>query len=85
MAAVACNAPTTAVNIPDGRGATEEQMAIAQQAVQGYVAEAEAYLVCLEGSDMTAAQTKRLRNQTIDEMERHAALFNRQLRQFRSQ
>lgn len=83
-AAIACDAPTATVDIPDGRSAAEEQMAIAQQAVQAYVGEAEAYLACLEGSGMAAAQVRRLRDQTIDEMERHAAQFNRQLRHFRN-
>lgn len=81
--ALACDAPTTVVDIPDGRNATEEQMALAQQAVQAFVGEAETYIACLEGSGMASAQVSRLRNQTIDEMERHAAQFNRQLRQFR--
>lgn len=81
--ALACDAPTTSVNIPDGRSASEEQMGMAQQAVQSYVVEADAYIACLEKSDMASAQVSRLRNQTIDEMERHAAQFNRQLRQFR--
>lgn len=84
MSAVACDAPATAVEVPDGRTATEEQMAIAQQAVQAYVQEAEAYIACLEGSGMAAVQVRRLRDQTIDEMERHAAQFNRQLRHFRN-
>lgn len=84
-AAVACDAPATTVEVPDGRTATEEQMAIAQQAVQAYVGEAEAYIACLEGSGMAAAQVRRLRDQSIDEMERHAAQFNRQLRHFRNQ
>ena len=80
----ACDTPTVTVDIPDGRTATEEQMAMAQQAVQAYVGEAEAYIACLEGSDMAAVQVRRLRDQTIDEMERHAAQFNRQLRHFRN-
>ncbi len=81
--AFACDAPTTRVEVPDGRNASEAQMAEAQQAVQAYVTEAEAYIQCLESSGMPSAQVSRLRNQTIDEMERHAAQFNRQLRQFR--
>ena len=83
-AAVACDPPATKVDVPDGRSATEEQMGMAQQAVQAYVAEAETYIACLEGSGMAAVQVRRLRDQTIDEMERHAAQFNRQLRHYRN-
>lgn len=83
-AAMACDQPNFAAAIPNGKSASESEMAEAQQAVKAYVSAGEAYIACLENeSGGSSPVFARLRNETIDGMEKVAANFNRQLRSFR--
>lgn len=77
--AAACDRPAFTGAIPDGRNANEEQMASAQQEISAFVKASEAYIQCIEGD----SNAQRMRNDTIDDMEKVAAAFNRQLRAYR--
>ena len=77
--AMACNKPAFSGTIPDGNSASEEDMANIQQTIRQFVSDSEAYIACIDG-DRSA---QRLRNETIDDMEKVAAAFNRELRKFR--
>lgn len=82
--AMACEQPSFAAAIPNGKSASEAEMAEAQQAVKAYVSAGEAYIACLESEGgSTSPVFARLRNETIDGMEKVAATFNRQLRSYR--
>ncbi|MBN7795798.1 hypothetical protein [Parahaliea mediterranea] len=81
---MACDEPSFDIEIPDGKTASESEMAQAQQAVKAYVSAGEAFIACLEDSGSTGSPAyTRKRNDTIDGMEKVAASFNRQLRYFR--
>ncbi|MFA5494442.1 MAG: hypothetical protein WC247_06665 [Porticoccaceae bacterium] len=77
--AAACDRPAFTSAIPDGRSASEEQMASAQQEISAFVKASEAYIQCIEGTSNAA----KMRNDAIDDMEKVAAAFNRQLRTYR--
>lgn len=82
--AMACDAPVFNADIPNGKTASEAEMGQAQAAVKEYVSAGEAYIACLENQGMGGSSTYiNQRNATIDEMEKVAALFNRQLRHYR--
>lgn len=76
--AFACDRPTFSDAIPDGSKATEQEMANIQQAIRQFVSDSEAYIECIDGT-----RNPRVRNEVIDEMEKVAAAFNRELRKFR--
>ncbi len=73
--------------LADGKTATSDEMRINNKAVNDYVAAGKAFIECLEGlvesKEIDGYQARKLRNKTIDDMERLAALFNRQLRIFK--
>lgn len=77
--ALACDKPRLDLDMPDGKTASETEMIAAQQQVNAFVKAGESYIACIEGS----ASAMKERNDTIDEMEKAAALFNRQLRYFK--
>ena len=77
--AASCNKPAFSGNIPDGGSATEVQMASTRDQINQFVSASEAYIGCI-GSDKSS---ERLRNETIDEMEKVAAVFNRELRKYK--
>lgn len=77
--ALACDKPQLDLAMPDGKTASEAEMIEAQQRVNAFVKAGESYIACVEGS----ANAARERNATIDDMEKAAALFNRQLRYFK--
>lgn len=82
--ALACSEPVFSASIPDGKAASESEMAAVQKAVKEYVSSGEAYIACLEDSGSSGSPTYiKKRNETIDGMERVAAQFNRELRQYR--
>lgn len=79
--------------VPDGRAATAEQMAAAQEAVQRYSADVENYLVCLEAEEKRAADTdtdeartaRAARwNAAVDTLKATADAFNAELRLFKA-
>lgn len=80
----ACEEPVFEHAMPDGKSASESEMAQAQVAVKDYVSAGEAYIKCLEdnGSTNSPSYVKK-RNSTIDGMEQVAAMFNRELRYYR--
>lgn len=81
---LACEEPSYSFQLPDGKSASEEEMAAAQQSVKDFVARGEAYIACLDGdSSLTSAAKDRRRGTTIDQMQAVAANFNRELRSFR--
>ena len=82
MAMAACDAPTLTVSIPDGNSANIDEMNRAQAAVSAYVAAGEAYIECVD-AEQGRNQAERVRNETLDEMEKVAGAFNRQLRVFK--
>jgi hypothetical protein len=88
----ACDYPE-AVNVPDGRNASKEEMVAGQQAVKAYMTAMEEYLDCLDsetnasGEEPTEEQRKILvsrHNAAVDEMETLAASFNEQVRAYRA-
>jgi len=74
-----CDKPSFSASIPDGSRATEEEMAATHSKINQFVSASEAYINCLGN----ARSTERMRNEMIDEMERIAAVFNRELRKYR--
>lgn len=81
---LACEEPSYDQSIPDGKTASEAEMAAAQQAVKDFVSRGEAYIACLEDDgSLTSVARDRRRGTTIDEMQAVAANFNRELRHFR--
>src|SRR5690554_5210893 len=81
-AALACDEPQFNENIPDGSSASQEQMDAVYAEVNNYVKQAEKYIECTEAST-NRSQAERIRDQMLNNMERVAARFNRQLRAFR--
>lgn len=77
--AMACDKPQLNLDMPDGKTASEQEMVDAQVQINDFVKAGESYIACVEGSP----NASRERNATIDEMEKAAALFNRQLRYFK--
>jgi HAMP domain-containing protein len=82
LAADACAAPNFSAAIPDGTTASSEQMTSTQTAVTDFVKAGEAYILCVEASE-SSIQAQRKRDNMLDEMEKIAANFNRQLRQWK--
>lgn len=81
-AMAACETPSLTITIPDGKSASAEEMNRAQAAVSAYVAAGEAYIECVD-SEQGRNQAERVRNAMLDDMEKIAGAFNRQLRVFR--
>lgn len=81
-AALACDEPEFNRDIPDGSNASQEQMDAIYEEVNEYVKMAEEYIACSEESS-NRSQAERIRNEMLNNMERIAAQFNRQLRAFR--
>ncbi|MFA5677479.1 MAG: hypothetical protein WC953_03595 [Pseudomonas sp.] len=77
--ASSCDKPAFSATIPDGSSASQEEMTATHNKINQFVSASEAYISCL-GS---ARSTERMRNEMIDEMERVAAVFNRELRKYR--
>lgn len=82
FAADACQAPTLTVTIPSGTSASAEQMTAAQAAIAEFVKAGEAYIGCV-ASNETSVNAQRKRDEMLDQMEKVAANFNRELRQFK--
>lgn len=98
-AAHACDYPAR-IDVPNGMTATKEQMMEGQRDVKSYVAAMETYLDCLleeekaarSQMDNLSAEDEQLRedllnkkyNAAVDEMETVAALFNAEVRAYRS-
>lgn len=92
-AAQACEYPAD-LKIPDGKSATQEEIAVASTAVKKYLADMEAYTACLD-ADFAALpveqQTPEARalhvkkyNAAVDAMEAEAAAFNAELKAFKA-
>lgn len=81
-AALACDEPQFNKEIPNGSNASQEQMDAIYAEVNEYVKMAEEYIECSEAST-NRNQAERIRNEMLNNMERVAAQFNRQLRAFR--
>lgn len=81
-AALACDEPQFSQDIPNGSNASQEQMDAVYTEVNNYVKMAEEYIACSEEST-NRNQAERIRNEMLNNMERIAAQFNRQLRAFR--
>ena len=77
-----CEKPEFNANIPDGKNASQQQMDEVYSLVSGFVKEGESYIECVETSE-GSVQARRIRDSMLDDMERVAAQFNRQLRSFR--
>ena len=83
-ASLACTAPAFTHQIPNGKTASEEEMATAQQAVKAFVSAGESFVACLEkDGSVSGSAASRQTNATIDQMQQVAAQFNRELRNFR--
>lgn len=87
-----CSEPAT-VQLPDGATATTEQMVAGQKQVKQYVADAEAFLACLEQSEAAAGETLTeeqqqanvaLYNAVVDKMEGLAQGFNEQIQAYKA-
>ncbi len=92
IATAECTRPETPV-LPDGDIAELQAMIDGQQAVQAYVAGAEAYLDCLmpeeesaDGEADAEADVARVEehNAAVDEMEKVAAEFNEEIREYKA-
>ena len=83
--------PPAAPEIPDGASASTEQMIAGQKRVKAFVADGQAYLICIDAVadnkdratiDRNAAIAEH--NRMVGELERTAADFNDQLRAFKA-
>lgn len=92
LAVADCTAPND-VQLPDGATAEMDDMVKAQQAVKNYVAEGEAFLICLErehaelGEETTAeikAEFAKRHNAVVDKMSSVAEEFNKQIKAFKA-
>jgi len=94
-ASAACLFPVP-IAVPNGAGATEDEMVAAQGAVKQYMTDAEAYLACIDEeaaaikpglTEEQSAEQLRIRNMrhnaAVDEMEKLAAEFNLQVRAYK--
>jgi len=93
LALAECDRPT-APALPDGETADLQTMVDGQKAVKSYVAEAEAYLDCINAETAAAGeganpdeQLARIEkhNAVVDEMETVAAAFNEEIREYKAQ
>ncbi len=82
LAMADCATPSFSGSIPDGKSASADEMARAQNAVSDFVKAGEAYIACVEASE-SRTQAQRMRDSMLDEMEKAAAQFNRQLRTYK--
>jgi hypothetical protein len=94
-AAAACDAPAGVADIPDGRTATRDTMVAAQKAVVAYDAAVKAYSSCLQnerrakvaaGADRARLEGEysKLQNDEVSKLEKAAARFNNELREFKA-
>lgn len=92
-AQAACDYPAE-VKVPDGKGATQEEITAASASVKKYLADMEAYTACLDAEvaavpvdqqtpEIKAMHVKRY-NAAVDAMEATANAFNEQLRAFKA-
>ena len=88
-----CSAPSTAIDLPDGKTATVEQMTAAQANVKSVQAAMDEYLKCLDGlasgqkGAITAQGKKDLldrHNTAVAAISKLAAPFNDQVKAFKS-
>lgn len=82
MSNAACVEPSFDLSIPDGKSASDADMASAQEAVKQAVQAGEAFVVCVRSNE-SSVRAERLSNEVLDKMQTLAADFNRQLRYFR--
>lgn len=82
VAMAVCEAPSFAISIPDGKSASIEEMNRAQAAVSAFVSAGEGYIECVD-TEQGRKQAEQARNAILDEMEKIAGTFNRQLRVFK--
>jgi len=80
-----------APSIPDGKAASEAEMGAAQAAVKGYIANANAYLACVQTALDSAATPKAEKaalnkqyNATVDEMQAVAGKWKTAITAFKS-
>ncbi|MEE3624567.1 hypothetical protein UCD39_11280 [Nitrospirillum sp. BR 11752] len=76
-----CSTHANPPAIPDGTGATTEQMTSASASVKGYMADMQDFLKCLE-NDKAGGSAKY--NAAVDQMQSIANEFNKQLRAFKA-
>lgn len=81
MADCAIKDPPT---VPDGKAASEAEMATAQAAVKGYLTETQEFLACLENIKVHDNAWNRKYNDASSAMEKLAADYNKQLKAFKS-
>lgn len=92
-AQAACEYPS-AVKIPEGKSANQEEISAASAAVKKYLADMEAYTTCIDAEaaavpvelqtpEAKAMHVKRY-NAAVDAMESTASAFNEQLRAFKA-
>lgn len=70
--------------VPDGKTASEAEMATAQAAVKGYLTETQEFLSCMENIKVHDNSWTRKYNDVTSAMEKLAADYNKQLKVFRS-
>lgn len=78
-----CDKPQAPLVPVDGATASAVQMQQAQQTLRGYMANGEAYQACLKGSNLAARRLEELHDELLNDMERLAALYNREVRRYR--
>ena len=93
LAQAACDYPA-AVQIPDGKSATSEEIAAASSSVKKYMADMDAYMACMDAEEAALPveqQTPEVKslhakrhNAAVDAMEATATQFNTQLRAFKA-
>lgn len=72
--------------LPDGKSASEADMTAASQAVKKFMAETQEYMQCLEfeGKGRPGGNWTKKYNDAVEQMEKIASNFNKELRAFKS-
>ena len=93
LAEAACEYPA-AIQIPDGKSATSEEIAATATTIKKFIADTDAYLACMDADEAALPieqQTPEVKslhakrhNAAVDAMEATANQFNTQLRAFKA-
>jgi hypothetical protein len=83
-----CILPSAPSKVPDAATASEQEMITAMKTLKQYNGDVETYLKCLEFEEkqnhITRADEERMHNTAVDTLQKIAAKFNEQVRNFKT-